>query len=293
MNLSLSQFISTVQISYNGQSVKSSQFTASVFNQTTFLVIFNSDVSLNENSLSFYFAPGTISDQYGNILTVVTVTQNITTSIGVNAQVSQINSKLNSGTQAISYILLLVLVLLFIKGGYPALISIEVLQIFYIHIFLYSNPLPFLEYHFLDTLKYFNLLFLPQIFPSLGITNSFYQIFSSDVSFLSNCPIILIFAFIIFAYLLVKALSSKKIMSNKGVRRTFKHIRKYRMRYGIIHDAFWISYLYALFISLLQFKVGGFGSALAIINMLLAIVTFGILTAFTAFIIYLGYKYRK
>jgi hypothetical protein len=95
------------------------------------------------------------------------------------------------------------------------------------------------------------------------------------------------------AYLIVKALSSKKVMANKALRRTFKHIRKYRMRYGIIHDAFWICYLYALFISLLQFKVGGFGSTMAIVNMLLAIVTFGILTAFTGFLIYLGYKYRK
>jgi hypothetical protein len=178
VNLTLSQFASTVQISYDGQSLKTSQFTASIYNQTTFLVIFSSDISLNEKSLSFYFAPGSISDQYGNILTVVTVTQNVTGSAGVNAQVSQINTKLKSGTQVITYILLIVLALFFIKGGYPALISIEVLQIFYMHIFLYTDPLPYLEYHFLDTLKYFHLLFMPQIFPSIGITDTFYLLFS-------------------------------------------------------------------------------------------------------------------
>ncbi len=65
-----------MQIKYNGFAVKSNQFTASVYNSTTFLVRFTGlgeSVSLNENSLSFSFSPGTITDQYGNFLTVVTV----------------------------------------------------------------------------------------------------------------------------------------------------------------------------------------------------------------------------
>lgn len=47
VSLTISQFISTVQITYNGQSIKSSQFTAFVYNSTTFLVIFKSGGSLN------------------------------------------------------------------------------------------------------------------------------------------------------------------------------------------------------------------------------------------------------
>jgi len=47
VNLTIAQFISTVQIYYNGQPVKSNQFTASVYNSTTFLVVFDSSMSLN------------------------------------------------------------------------------------------------------------------------------------------------------------------------------------------------------------------------------------------------------
>ena len=47
VNLTTSQFASTVQIAYNGQPVKSNQYTVSVYNSTTFLVVFNNVGSLN------------------------------------------------------------------------------------------------------------------------------------------------------------------------------------------------------------------------------------------------------
>jgi hypothetical protein len=75
--MTISQFTQLVIIKYKGQSLKSNQFTSSVYNSTTFLVIFSNnltDGSLNELALSFSFAPGSITDQYGNILTTVTVT---------------------------------------------------------------------------------------------------------------------------------------------------------------------------------------------------------------------------
>jgi len=65
------------------------------------------------------------------------------------------------------------------------------------------------------------------------------------------------------------------------------------MKYGIINDAFWVTYLYALFISMLQFKIGNFDSNLAILNMILAIASFFAMIAYTVFIIYVGYKYRQ
>ena len=153
--------------------------------------------------------------------------------------------------------------------------------------------MPYLEYQFLDVLKYFHLTFLPQLFPSLNMTNEYYSVFSSDVSFLANSPVVLVFSFVALVYLVTSFLSSKKFITNKSVRKLFKKIRKYRMRYGIIHDAFWVCYLYAVFISLLQFKMGDFSSTNGILNMMLAIITFIIFAVFTVLVVYLGVKYRK
>jgi len=136
-------------------------------------------------------------------------------------------------------------------------------------------------------------MFLPNIFPSLLYTNKYYQLFTNDVSYLANSPMIVLFIIVLTMYLIVKLLSSKRLMSNKHVRRIFKRIRKYRMKYGIINDAFWVTYLYALFISMLQFKIGNFDSNLAILNMILAIASFFAMIAYTVFIIYVGYKYRQ
>ena len=153
--------------------------------------------------------------------------------------------------------------------------------------------MPYLEYQFLDVLKYFHLTFLPQLFPSLNLTNEYYSVFSSDVSFLANSPVVLVFSFVALVYLVTSFLSSKKFITNKSVRKLFKKIRKYRMRYGIIHDAFWVCYLYAVFISLLQFKMGDFSSTNGILNMMLAIITFIIFASFTVLVVYLGVKYRQ
>lgn len=130
------------------------------------------------------------------------------------------------------------------------------------------------------------------MFSSLSLTNPTYSLFSDDMSFLSNSPVIIIFAFVLLAYGVVGFLSSKRFISSKGLRKVFKKIRKRRMRFGLIHDAFWACYLYAMFISMLQFKIGGFSSTNAILNMFLAIVTFIIFLIFTIWIFKLGVKYR-
>ena len=87
-------------------------------------------------------------------------------------------------------------------------------------------------------------------------------------------------------------LSSKKIVSNRHVRRFFKKIRKYRLKFGLIHDAFWLTFPYAVFISMLQFKIGKFSDTFNIVNILLSIITLTIFLIFTVYVIYLGYKYR-
>lgn len=161
------------------------------------------------------------------------------------------------------------------------------------HIFLLTDPLPYLEYNFLDILKYFHFMFLPSFFESQNITTTIYSLFSSDLSYLSNSPILIIFAFVITTFLAVLALSSKKLIKNKVVRKLFKKIRKYRVKYGLIHDAFWVTYLYAMFISMLQFKMGSFATTMGIVNMMLSIITFLLMLIFTIFMFYIGYKYRK
>lgn len=161
------------------------------------------------------------------------------------------------------------------------------------HIFLYTNPLPYLEYTFLNVLQYFHLTFIPSIFSTINLTDPYYAFFSNDLSYLANSPLIVLFAVIISAYLIVAFFSSKRFIANKTLRRGFKSIRKTRMKYGIIHDAFWVTFLYAIFISMLQFKLGNFSNTSNILNMLLAIITFILFIAFTFYMVFLGYKYRK
>jgi hypothetical protein len=162
----------------------------------------------------------------------------------------------------------------------------------HLHIFLYWNPLPYLQYKFLDSLKYFNLMFIPSLFPSLGIDNTYYSVFTSDVSFLSNSPIIVVVIAVAVIYLIVAILSSKRLISNKHIRKLCKRIRKYRVKYGLVYDACWAVYPYAVFISLLQFKMGGFGSTMLTLNIALSALTFVILNVVVAYLLYLAYKYR-
>jgi uncharacterized membrane protein len=92
---------------------------------------------------------------------------------------------------------------------------------------------------------------------------------------------------------LVGFLSSKRFIKNKTVRKIFKSIRKNRMKYSIIHDAFWVCYIYAIYIAMLQFKMGSFNGTTNILNMVLAILTLIVFFAFTFFVFKMGYKYRK
>lgn len=70
VDLSLDQFQQTVQVKYNGQTVKPSAFTVQFYNKTTYWITFRNSTSLNENSLAIGFQPGFIVDMFGNYLTV-------------------------------------------------------------------------------------------------------------------------------------------------------------------------------------------------------------------------------
>lgn len=66
---------------------------------------------------------------------------------------------------------LALILLLLLKSSYVGLVGLEALQLIHLHLFLYWNPIPYLEYAFLDTLKYFNFLFLPSFFSPIGVTD--------------------------------------------------------------------------------------------------------------------------
>jgi len=110
---------------------------------------------------------------------------------------------------------------------------------------------------------------------------------------MSNSPLIIILALVFIMYIVVYALSSKKVNTNKHIRKVFKKIRKYRMKYSIVHDAIWVTYPYAIFISFLQLKFGSFNGTLNIINVFLAIITIILYVLFALFVFYLSKKYSK
>ncbi len=94
-------------------------------------------------------------------------------------------------------------------------------------------------------------------------------------------------------YALVSILSSKNFVSNKSLRKLFKRIRKYRVKYGLLMDICWAVYPFAMFISLLQFKLGSIGNASATLNIALSGLTILVLNAIVAYTVFLAYKYNK
>jgi hypothetical protein len=93
-------------------------------------------------------------------------------------------------------------------------------------------------------------------------------------------------------YAIFSILSSKKILSNKKVRQVAKKIKKYRLKYGILNDAIWFVYLYAVFMAMLQFSQASTKSTWDIINIVFASIVFVLLLGYTFFMIYLGNKYK-
>ena len=152
---------------------------------------------------------------------------------------------------------------------------------------------------FLDSLKNVNFLFLPNFFPDLSQTTDNYSIpeyepFTTNTSFLYNCsPFIVIFGFVIVVYFIFFVLSRKVSCLNKTLRKTAHRIRKYRLRYMIINDAFWFTYLFTVFMALLQFTQASFSSTWDIVNIAFASIVFLFFLVYTVFIMYLGNKFKN
>lgn len=113
------------------------------------------------------------------------------------------------------------------------------------------------------------------------------------MSFLANSsPLIFIWILILLTYAIFSILSSKKLISNKHVRKIAKRIRKYRLKYHIIHDGFWFTYIYAMFFCIYQFRVAKIENSTDIINLLFSAAIFIVYFGFMCYMIYLGKKYK-
>jgi hypothetical protein len=95
------------------------------------------------------------------------------------------------------------------------------------------------------------------------------------------------------AYLVVSIMSNKNFVSNKPLRKLFKRIRKYRVKYGLLLDICWAVYPFAMFISLKQFKLSSIGNTTATLNIALSGLTILLLNAVVAYVLFLAYKYNK
>jgi uncharacterized BrkB/YihY/UPF0761 family membrane protein len=105
-------------------------------------------------------------------------------------------------------------------------------------------------------------------------------------------PFIAIVGFVGIIYFLFFVLSSKKIISNKRVRQVSKKIRKYRLKYGILNDAIWFVYIYAIFMAMLQFGQASTKTTWDTINVVFSAFVFSVLLVYTGLMIFLGNKYK-
>ena len=185
------------------------------------------------------------------------------------------------------------MVLFFIKGGYPILLTLEVVQIVYMHIFFNIESMPFIQLKFLEALKFFHFTFFPTLFTS-NYVDYIYDSFIQDVSFLANSsPIIFLWTITFILYILTTLLSNRKILQNKTIRKAAKKIKKYRLRYQLLHDIFWITSIYGLFFAMYQFRVMNFNSTMDGVNVLFAMSILVVYSGFIFYVIRLGFKYRK
>jgi amino acid transporter len=64
------------------------------------------------------------------------------------------------------------------------------------------------------------------------------------------------------------------------------------LKYGILNDAIWFVYLYAMFMAMLQFTQASVSTTWDTINIVAAAIVFVFLLIYTGLMIYLGNKYK-
>lgn len=257
-------------------------------------------MSLNIDSLTVTFPPGVITDANGNALTTTSVQSEVPQTTGLNQAVLTVSKPIGTAVNAASWVILGVVLLFLIRGGYPVLLTIEAAQIIQIHIFLLLDPMPYLEFTFLNSMKYFHFVFFPSLFDGIlgdyssPATPTQYLPFLNDTTFLRNCSAyIILFAIMLFLLGLFKFLSSKIINRSKTFRKLCDVVYHDRIRFAFLNDIFWITFLYTVFFAMFQFKYTTTGNVWQIINLIFCSLTLALFVAYTAFMLYLGFKHRK
>jgi len=207
-----------------------------------------------------------------------------------------VGSAVNIGT----WVILAVLLIFLIRGGYPVLLTIEAAQIIQMHIFLLLDPMPYLEFTFLNSMKYFHFTFFPSLFDkvlgdySSPATPNQYLPFLNDTTFMRNCSAyVLLFAIMLFLLALFKFLSSRVTNRSKTFRKLCEVVYKDRVRFSFLNDTFWITFLYTVFFAMFQFKYTTTSNVWQIINLVFCSLTLALFASYMIFMLYLGFKYRK
>ncbi len=160
------------------------------------------------------------------------------------------------------------------------------------HIFLLALPMPYMELKFLESIYFFNFNFFPKLFSAYYFEQR-YSDFSNDVSFLGNSSqLIILWLILAVLFLLFRLISNKKYVKNKFVRKLAKSFFKNRVKYSLVHDVFWITFLYSVFFAMYQIKVAIFSSVADVFNFIFAMVVLIVYTGFAIYMIKLGNKYK-
>jgi hypothetical protein len=180
------------------------------------------------------------------------------------------------------------------------MLTLEAAQLIYMHIFLLLDPMPYLEFIFLDNMKYFHFLFFPSMFDSvLGdysspATPQQYKSFLTDTTFLrQSSAYIILFAVSLLFLALFKLLSNKTVNRSKCFRKFCEEVYRERIRFALLNDTFWITFLYTVFFAMFQFKSTDTTASWMVGNLVFAALTICVYLGYTIFTLYIGFKYRN
>ncbi len=126
-----------LNITLNGVPSSKYNWTATRINGTSYNITINSQVSLNEMTLSLIFLnPNLVIDSQGTIITDTTITAPLPTYDYISPEVKSSTMGITTFSGAISYLALAILLVLLFKGAYPLLLVFEVFQMIYFHYFV-------------------------------------------------------------------------------------------------------------------------------------------------------------
>ena len=200
------------------------------------------------------FAPGSIADSSGTILSEMSSGTAITITTTVDTETEEEGESIASKTNILSWVLIVAILLLMIKVSYPTIVLLDLLQYAHMHIYVTALPLPYLYMKAFDAMGNVNFTFLPTLYSNPSPDTSLpYYVFQPDSTFLGNCqPFIFFLGIFLTVYLIFFGLS-RKCFPVKCMRVNAKKAYKRRMRFSFLYEMFYYPAFYVLFFALYQF----------------------------------------